>query len=361
MKNVVIIGAGPVGLWSAIQVKKRNPDVKITLYEKYTTYKRNHVLKIQHSSLFFGASRWSNVEDEMFFNNVFGVTRRRVKRTPLKKSFITTKSIESNLRQWVLDLGCEIVYEEVQTLSDLALRHDEATPVIIADGAHSKLRKEILGDRDAIRTDLQHIVELKSQLKCTPDTLKANNVNSAIKSQLNSLGFEYVGKANDNLTPINLRLFISEELYNEVPDATFKSPITDPALLPIALQDDLSRYAKLHGLSVDELFVEGKVSKLQLSVYHATQFAKTVGKRHCYLVGDAAMGVPYFRSLNCGFVLASRLAMIMEHCESLTESVARYNQYSVIHRKAEESLAKGKNRVINTYNGLRKLYKINGM
>lgn len=361
MKNIAIVGAGPVGLWSAIQMKKRNPDANITLYEKYTDYKRNHVLKIQHSSLFFGASRWNNGVDEVFFNRVFGMTRRKVRRTPLRKSFISTKSIESNLRQWVLNMGCEIVYEEIQSLEDLVERHDEETPVIIADGAHSKLRKEILGDRDTVRSDLQHIIELKSRLKYTPELLKANKVNAAIKSKLNSLGFEYIGKPTEGSTPISLRLFVGEELYNEVPDATFKSPITDPRLLPAELQDDLSRYAKLHNINVDDLFSEGKVSKLQLSVYHATQFAKTVGKRHCYMVGDAAMGVPYFRSLNCGFVLASRLAMIMEHCDSLSESVARYNQYSVIHRKAEESLAKGKNKALNTYNGLRNLYKINAM
>ena len=54
--HIAIIGAGPVGLWTAIQIKKRSPDAQVTLFERYDEYKRHHVVSVQRSSLFFGAS-----------------------------------------------------------------------------------------------------------------------------------------------------------------------------------------------------------------------------------------------------------------------------------------------------------------
>jgi 2-polyprenyl-6-methoxyphenol hydroxylase-like FAD-dependent oxidoreductase len=50
-KNIVIVGGGPVGLWTAIQLKRRRPDLEIRIYERYETYQRSHVLRLEHLSM----------------------------------------------------------------------------------------------------------------------------------------------------------------------------------------------------------------------------------------------------------------------------------------------------------------------
>ena len=49
--DAVIIGAGPNGLFTGVQLALRCPSMRIVILEKYLTYQRKHVLKIEASSL----------------------------------------------------------------------------------------------------------------------------------------------------------------------------------------------------------------------------------------------------------------------------------------------------------------------
>lgn len=351
MKNFIIVGAGPVGLWTSIQIKKRIPEANITLYERYTEYKRNHVLKIQNSSLFFGACSNHNEFDIPFFKDVFKNKRANIKRTPIKKNFISTSSIEAGLKSWALSLKCQIIYDTVEILDDLIKNKSQDTVFILANGAHSVLRDDLLGS-SVEQDDLQHIIEMKTSSK-----LNINKTPSKKLNQLNNMSFEYIGHKKDNVTPFNLRLFISETDYLSIPDASFKEPLKTPELLPDNIREDLENYAKFKGLSIDDLFENGQISKLQLSVYSALKFSEDYKGFKFFLVGDTAMGVPYFRALNSGFVLGSRLASILKHSSTPLIASNLYNIYRPVHKNAEFALAKGKNSILNTYSNLRKLYK----
>src|SRR4051794_27571662 len=48
--DVVFVGAGPVGLWTAIQLKILQPKLNILMLEKYEKYQRNHVLRVSPAS-----------------------------------------------------------------------------------------------------------------------------------------------------------------------------------------------------------------------------------------------------------------------------------------------------------------------
>ena len=49
--KVVIVGAGPVGLWTAIQLLKREPALEVVLLERHESYARSHVLRLDHWSM----------------------------------------------------------------------------------------------------------------------------------------------------------------------------------------------------------------------------------------------------------------------------------------------------------------------
>jgi 2-polyprenyl-6-methoxyphenol hydroxylase-like FAD-dependent oxidoreductase len=349
-KKYVIVGAGPVGLWTAIQLKKRDRNCSIIFYERYSEYKRKHILKIQNSSLFFGASKKRDEKDDVFFNDVFNNTVLKTRTKPFLKNYISTDSIESGLKKWALSLGCEINLKTIDSLEELIELHGEDTNFIIANGANSNLREQLIGD-NMDRMDLQHIIELKSKVTGNLKKLKTKQLNN-----FKNLGFEYIGKKEKEETAFNLRLFVTEEDYNKMPESSFKNPLKDYNELPLSIKNDLIDYAEYHKLNIKDLFVSGQVSKLQLSVYCANEFAKIYKNANFFLVGDSAMGVPYFRALNSGFVLGSRLAYILNVSNNKKRKVLMYNAYRPIHKKAEFSLAKGKNMALNTYADLRKLY-----
>lgn len=348
-KSFVIIGAGPVGLWTGIQLKKRMPDCHVILYEKYKEYKRDHVLKIQHSSLFFGASKIKTNYDSDFFKNVFNQSKLKISSTPLKKSYISTKVIEKELKSFALNIGCEIIYQEINDIDIVLNKHEKNTKYIIANGSKSKLRENLFLN-GLEKHDLQHIIEFKSFSENKIKKLKTKNLN-----EFTNLGFEYIGKKSDNKYPFNLRLFVSKEDYDNMPEATFKNPIKDLNCLPNSIKEDLILYTKKHNQNIDSLFVNGKLSKLQLSIYASNDFAIDYNGYDLFLTGDAAMAVPYFRALNSGFVLSSRLAYILNISNN---SVNMYNNYRGIHKNAEFFLAQSKNFALNKYSELRKLYNI---
>ena len=347
-KSFVIIGAGPVGLWTGIQLKKRIPDCQVTLYEKYEEYKRDHVLKIQHSSLFFGASKKRTDYDNDFFKNVFNQSKIKTSSTPLKKSYISTKIIEKELKSFALNLGCEIVYQEVDKIDTILNKHGKETKYIIANGAKSQLREDLFLN-GLEKHDLQHIVEFKSFSEN-----KIKKLNNKSLNEFENLGFEYIGKQSDNKYPFNLRLFVSKEDYESMPEATFKNPIKDLNCLPNSIKEDLILYSQKHNQNIDSLFVNGKLSKLQLSVYASNDFAIDYNGYDLFLTGDAAMAVPYFRALNSGLVLSSRLAYILKYSN---QPIQIYNKYRNIHKNAEFFLAQSKNFALNKYSDFRKLYR----
>ena len=42
--EIVFVGAGPIGLWTAVQIKLQRPDVTIIFKEKKEVYSRLHTL-----------------------------------------------------------------------------------------------------------------------------------------------------------------------------------------------------------------------------------------------------------------------------------------------------------------------------
>jgi hypothetical protein len=49
--EIVIVGGGPIGCWTAIQAKRRNPELDVTIYERFENYQRDHIMTIRRKSL----------------------------------------------------------------------------------------------------------------------------------------------------------------------------------------------------------------------------------------------------------------------------------------------------------------------
>jgi 2-polyprenyl-6-methoxyphenol hydroxylase-like FAD-dependent oxidoreductase len=360
MADVVIVGAGPVGLWTALQVKKRMPALAITMYERHTSYQRSHVLRLDFWSLLLYSRKNLNASEQAFYREVTGKRVVGVHLEFAKSLYIRTNDLEAALRAYALREGIAIEHRTIESLLDVESRHPECSVFIASDGAHSRCRRELLGEQGLRQDNLQHVVEMKFE-----EAGSARKLNSMqlleCNRHYNFTLTEYVGRRRGEVTPVTARLFLDEETYAKLPEMSFKAPCgLDSAALPSRVQVDLLTYLQFRARRVAAQYVadSGKLSKLGLSLYAARRFGFMRENKAWLLVGDAAMGVPYFRALNSGMMLGSRLAMLFASnrglsADRLDRLVRRYEQYRILHIWTEFTIARGKDALINGIKALR--------
>lgn len=364
MTDIVIVGGGPVGLWTAIQLKKRMPAAHIRVYERHAVYQRSHVLRLDHWSLMLYASSVHDSPEKAFVRDVTGKSLTGLKTQFAKSLYIRTNDLEAALSRYAQALDIEVIIQKIEGKRHVEELHPECQLFIAADGAHSPLRTELFG-RDCLDYDaLQYVVEVKCD-EYAGDAPRGLKLGTGQLWQLNKTlshtAAEYVGKQRAGKAPVTLRLFLNNEEYESLPAMSFKSPASlETPGLPAAVCRDVQAYLATRAAQGSQL-VPGSVrlTKLELSVYASRQFATIHEGRAWFLVGDAAMGVPYFRALNSGLMLASRLSQIMSKTTyrqkgALARKVFRYNAvYRPMHVATEFAIARSKNWVLDSVQAAR--------
>jgi hypothetical protein len=100
--DVIFIGGGPVGLWTAIQTKIYNPSANIIVFEKYSTYQRSHVLLLSKASF------KNKIRD--YATDKKGADDFRNMIAKFEK-VIRTNDLETRLIEFAKTLGVQIVIE----------------------------------------------------------------------------------------------------------------------------------------------------------------------------------------------------------------------------------------------------------
>ena len=112
---VVFVGAGPVGLWTAVQFKTANPQAPVLMFEKHARYKRSHVLRVEKTSF-----------DEAFAPPG-SLLSTFIAQTP---SVVRTDELETSLQHLATQLGIEVRRAEpVLSLAALQGRFPSAATV----------------------------------------------------------------------------------------------------------------------------------------------------------------------------------------------------------------------------------------
>jgi hypothetical protein len=365
MKEIVCIGGGPVGIWTAIQIKKRNPQTNIIIYERFETYQRSHVLRLDYWSLTLYAKVLGDDFEKEFLNEITGATMNQIRLQPAKSIYIRTNELESALKNYAQKIGINLIYKKVSTLEEVEALHPTCKHFIAADGANSSFRKQLIGDDDVERIALQYIIEMKYSVNNKTSKIKLNDV-FKVNSETEFMGFEYVGRFKKESTPISIRFFIDEDIYEAIPGATFKAPLTIDGIKNNEklkeLHETISKYLNYRKEKCNDHvnFENIKISKLPLYIYAAHKFAIERNDKIWFLTGDAAMGVPYFRALNSGLMLGSRLSQIMtSRINKVGEPIfiqkELYNFHRFLHIQTEFNIARGKNMILESFNKIRKV------
>lgn len=292
--DILFVGAGPVGLLAAIQMKLHDPKSFILMLEKYKDYQRKHPLILNKDSF---VDTHKDPEFQALINS-------------LPKT-IRTNELEEILLEFARKIGIEIEYTNVTDCNELAKKYSSKI-IIGADGAHSIVRKQIFNDEYQIKKTLQYICEIKYEVEGKTRYLNTITEGIPALSYANHLISEFVGKEKEGKTPVSIRIFIDEETYKKMQEATFKNPynLKDKAKIESELYESINAWVTARRDFAQEKMIKDseRISVTNLPVYACKKFVKNANDKTWFLVGDAAFGVPFFRSLNNGILCSSQLA-----------------------------------------------------
>ena len=330
--DVVIVGAGPVGITTAASLKAMNKDLKICVIDKRPDPTRNHGLNIKSDSVKKIIQTLEQALNSPESNsNKADVISLKAKFSSWSNNFIRTNTIEDELAGIARAMGVDVLRQE-----DYAVKQDNldqllegpteneqptelqrifsAAKVIIgADGSHSEIRKKVMNDQKTDLKTLQYLVEVKFQTNSVAKP-RGYAEASSVASVDGDMGFESMNRRNaGEAKPVTFHTFVEQHVFDQ-----------------IRLKDDEGKVIKgdaQHAYTVDEFRARGhenialkdiskrihryiqnydydnfdhKISTLEMSIFKSEESYKKYKGRFFLLAGDANSGMVLERGFNKG-------------------------------------------------------------
>lgn len=362
MADIVIVGGGPIGCWQAIQIKKRAPHLTIRIYERHEQYQRDHLMSISRASLLRHAKKTADAAEADFFAKITAANNRpgndHTANTLSPVTYIRTLDFEAILKEYCIKLGVDVVYDKIASPQDAMERHPECQYFIAADGAHSAMRNALLGgeENSVVRKNLLHSIDVKydtigqAQYMSIPTYKKVSGIviesigSAKIVSPEDPLYARLAANDTQAQAPLTtstvaLRFIVDKKTYDGLPDATFRAPLTLNQAPSFC--EPVVGFQELRACHTGEQRITGseKITKITLSQYASRKFAAPANingrTAHWFMAGDAAMGMPFYRSINSGLLLASQLAGIIASRSSGNTKSRTYNTLRTFKVSAE--------------------------
>ncbi len=321
-ENIVIVGGGPIGLAHALAIKTVNPNLNVIVCEKYATYQRAHTLNMRHESLEVYLKAAGLEKNEELKKLV-----KRLKNDPM----IRTNELEGILKQLAIANGVEIKQENI-TREDIHTQLEKYKPNLIigADGTHSTVSDTYFPEGNQEKKEFDFVLQCRFEIA---GRKKATPVKKVAFTQLilgmGTIGSQVFGAYDETTktTPVVMQMMVTKKEFDALKaHATSKNPIrvlqnqdTDKSInnmtweeVPETVKAFLSNYLALQINESAKHHERIVGSSVRLSVNEApATFAKQViniNKQNVpvILVGDAALGLSYFKGLNAGLENAGK-------------------------------------------------------
>jgi hypothetical protein len=360
--DIVIIGGGPVGLFFAKELKKKKKNYNILILERYNEYSRHHFVKIEKHYLN------THTATHVFFKLASSATPLAYTSTISPTKTMSIMDLENVWRNEAIERGVQIRNEMITDPISLEQRYPNAHAFIGADGSKSITRKEIFGDEKSLEHDFQYMIELKYkiiQISSNEDIHMSSSQIYKTQKILNFYMTEYIRHNED----IIIRFLVDSDTHESLPNCTFRTPLNCESQfheVPTKLQHDIRCMMNIRKDIFNEEYISGTciLTKTTLGIYKSSSVACKPGitetdksiRRHWYLIGDAAMGVPFFRSLNAGLEGSNKLIDILTDAgvyllgkkHGLDLAVTRHNTFYGLLSFREGSEAFVKSEGLNT-------------
>jgi hypothetical protein len=214
--EIVIVGGGPVGLWTAIQMKART-NKNITIVEKYNEYQRADIrLNISASSL-------GGIPDDAGLKELVKEWGDRT---------IPIKTMEDDLAKRAHELGIKILTGQAADPNILPIQFPAAKLFVGADGAKSIVRQHISGEDYKFNTIQQHCVQVqyiinpnqREMFDTSIEIMGAYSESYRTQKFAGHLIRETITLQWDGTSKVTLQIFVDENTFEGMKDASFKIP-----------------------------------------------------------------------------------------------------------------------------------------
>jgi 2-polyprenyl-6-methoxyphenol hydroxylase-like FAD-dependent oxidoreductase/pimeloyl-ACP methyl ester carboxylesterase len=329
--DIVIVGCGPVGLWTAVNIKHQRPQTRIVMLDKHETFQRAHVLRLEKSSLEGGSPMLQSI-----ISAHVGVTR--------------TNTLENVLKVEAERVGIEFLrpYQVQDVTTDILTKFGTPSIVIACDGAKSICREQCFGGLSH-RESLSYVIDVRFLTK-TPKSLGKIDLLKCLAAVPHSFQ-ESIGKKPNaaGLFPGTLRLISHQQEYDVMRSmSTLRNPCTwkQRDKLPKDVYKTVQGYFNTRSKAIigennisDETLDRDNVQlvPIDLSIYCAKRYVSaTQQQQRLFLAGDSAFGVPFFRALNAGLLCGAQAALCI--VEELNQS---NSTNSILHDRGDLIMCKG--------------------
>lgn len=311
--DVVIVGGGPIGLAHAWGIKKLNPHLNVLVFEKYQEYQRKHTLIMQPAKL-KKLMRATGTEQDPALSRLY----RQLKRKP----HITTSALEEIFKQLAIDNGVHIIVEQVQDASiheQIFTRCKNARLIIGADGTHSTVNRALFPTDNQVKHEFDYVLQLRYEINGEAQAEALNPIDFYQHLARHGLvASEFIGRFENGKTPVTMQMMISKQAFLNLQNATSKNPIKPFAIdqlsmpeLPQNISAFINEYltykiqaCHLNRETIDQDSI--RISVNEAPATHAKQVINTAHPIPVILVGDAGLGLSYFKGLNAGLESTAR-------------------------------------------------------
>ncbi|CAF1015790.1 unnamed protein product [Adineta steineri] len=340
IEHVLIIGGGPTGLLLASLLRDQN--MAVTVIEKRREMTRTRCVKLLERIL-----SYNKASDELYlFSESQLEERRKAIKSMKPKLFriiadwleITTplQRIQETLASYYTSADDKILFGDQYDFSKNlnVLGHHPNTIVVDCTGYHSVLRDHIVPN-NRVDQFIEYV------LICTfiyEDKYVCNELCKYYKNQ-NTKKFQIIPAIDDTYmtgerqTHVTCLITIETPLYEQLSKIR---RITYDYLKENqnGIYDDLNTF--LSNLSTGNLnkihFDTMEFICIPLQVYRAGKLTHTVNdnnlNQHWILMGDAAMGGPYFQSISMGFESAIYFAYLFKNTNGdIQQMLKQYEEY----------------------------------
>lgn len=246
-------------------------------------------------------------------------------------------TIQENLKTYYTSSGGQIYAGDQYDFSENlnSLQHYPNTLIIDCTGYHSVLRDHIQPNNRTIRF-IEYVLMwtfvFDDRYECNELCKYYKNWNTQRFQVIPSINNTYI--TGERQTHITCLITIDENIFNQVSRI---KPLTYDYLKQHhrEVYDDLNIF--LNNLSngdISKIHFDDtmEIVALPLEVYRAKRTVHTVNNtdinQHWILMGDAAMGGPYFQSISTGFEAAIYFAYLFKHRQgNIQQMLAKYEEY----------------------------------
>ncbi|MDP1603980.1 MAG: hypothetical protein Q8M03_12025 [Legionella sp.] len=316
--DVLVIGAGPIGLINAWGMKHLNPHLNIVVLEKYAEYQRSHTLVMQPAQLEAIMKATHSEQDPTLVNLL-----NQLKKDP----HIRTNALQQIFTELAEKSGVEIKTKhevEVDTINQII---DDEYPnvklIIGADGTHSVVSATLFPEGNQVKHEFDFVLQLRFDIigeEKAPGIKISHFYQQMARKGL--IANEYNGHFDEGKTPVTMQMMISKEDFLLLQQATSKNPLKpyvnksveelqNEPVIPRHLDSFLTTYlqCKIEDTTKVGQRLDKESVRISVNEAPATHAKKVVTNRgQCYVVveGDSALGLSYFKGLNAGLEASAR-------------------------------------------------------